>query len=141
MTRMTLFSSPYLLGFDQIEAVLDRIAKTADDNFPPYNIERFEPVNGGERLRIVLAVAGFGGRDLEVTLEGSTLIISGAQSDDQERDFLHRGIAARRFVRKFVLAEGMDVADAEVENGLLSINLVRPQPENTIRKIPVTERE
>jgi len=141
MTRLTSFSSPYLLGFDQVEALLDRIAKTAGDNFPPYNIEKFNAADGSERLRIVLAVAGFRGRDLDVTLDGSTLTISGAQKDDPERDYLHRGIAARRFVRSFVLADGMDVEDAEVENGLLAINLVRPQPENTIRKIPVIDRE
>ncbi|VAW10323.1 Small heat shock protein [hydrothermal vent metagenome] len=141
MTRMTPFSSPYLLGFEQIEAMLDRIAKTAGDNFPPYNIERFETNNGSERLRIVLAVAGFRAHDLDVTLEGSTLTIAGALKDDSKRDFLHRGIAARRFVRKFVLAEGMDVEDAEVENGLLAINLTQPLPQNTVRNIQVTERD
>jgi len=141
MTRLTSFSSPYLLGFDQVEALLDRISKTAGDNFPPYNIEKFKTGNGGEKLRIVLAVAGFRGCDLDVTLDGSTLTISGAQQDDPERDYLHRGIAARRFVRSFVLAEGMDVEDAEVENGLLAIKLVRPQPESNIRKIPVIDRE
>jgi len=141
MTRLTSFSSPYLLGFDQVEALLDRIAKTTGDKFPPYNIEKFTEGNGSERLRIVLAVAGFRGSDLDVTLDGSTLTISGAQKDDPGRDYLHRGIAARRFVRSFVLADGMDVENAEVENGLLAINLVRPQPENTLRKIPVIDRE
>lgn len=140
MTRMTAFSSPFLLGFDQIETMLDRISKSAGDSYPPYNIERLAPGTGGERLRICLAVAGFRAEDLDITLENSVLTIRGEQVDDETRDFLHRGIAARRFERCFVLADGMQVEGAEVENGLLAVDLSRPPPETTVRRIPVTNR-
>lgn len=137
---MTALSSPFLLGFDQIEAMLDRISKTAGDSYPPYNIERIQSDGNGERLRITLAVAGFRAQDLEVTVEGSTLAIRGTQSDEEGREYLHRGIAARRFERSFVLADGMQVAGAEVENGLLIVDLTRPKPEETVRRIKVSER-
>jgi len=99
------FNSPFLLGFDQIERVLDRVAKTANDGYPPYNIEQV----GDEVLRITLAVAGFERSDLDVTIEDNQLVIAGEQQDDQTRDFIHRGIAARRFRRAFVLADGIEI--------------------------------
>lgn len=137
MTRM-IFSSPYLLGFDEIERLLDRAAKSAGDGYPPYNIERLPPGKGsGERLRIVLAVAGFSRDDLEVTIEDRQLVIRGKQNDQSRATFLHRGIAARQFQRTFVLAEGMDVIVAYMENGLLAIELARPEPTRNIRKIEI----
>jgi HSP20 family molecular chaperone IbpA len=137
MTRM-LFSSPYLLGFDEIERLLDRAAKTAGDGYPPYNIERLSPDNGiGERLRIVLAVAGFSKHDLEITVEDRQLIVRGKQNDQSHATFLHRGIAARQFHRAFILAEGMDVIGAHMENGLLAIELARPEPTRHIRQIEI----
>lgn len=139
MTRMTAFSSPYLLGFDQMESILERIAKAAGDSYPPYNVERLEPDGNGERLDITLAVAGFKADDIDVTLESSTLTIRGTQKDDAERQFLHRGIAARRFERSFVLADGMDVVSATAKNGLLVISLLQPLPNKNTRRIPVTE--
>lgn len=139
MTRM-IFSSPYLLGFDEIERLLDRAAKSAGDGYPPYNIERLSPGKGtGERLRIVLAVAGFSRDDLEVTIEDRQLIIRGKQNDQSRATFLHRGIAARQFQRTFVLAEGMDVIGASLENGLLAIELARPEPTRNIRKIEIRD--
>jgi HSP20 family molecular chaperone IbpA len=138
MTRMTIFSSPFLLGFDEIERLLDRAAKSAGDGYPPYNIERLPPGEGmGERLRIVLAVAGFSSHDLEVTVEDRQLIIRGRQNDQTRATFLHRGIAARQFQRTFVLAEGMDVVGASMENGLLAIELARPEPTRHTQKIEI----
>src|SRR5690606_24752098 len=129
MTRMTPFSSPLLLGFDTIEKTLERVAKNGD-GYPPYNIERLRGENGrGDRLRITLAVAGFGEDDLEVLVEDSELTVRGRQNDEAEREYLHRGIAARQFQRVFVLAEGMKVIGAELRNGLLAIDLDRPEPE------------
>jgi HSP20 family molecular chaperone IbpA len=137
MTRM-LFSSPYLLGFDEIERLLDRAAKSAGDGYPPYNIERLPPEKGiGERLRIVLAVAGFSKHDLDITVEDCQLIIRGKQNDQSRATFLHRGIAARQFQRTFVLAEGMDIIGAFMENGLLAIELARPEPTRHIREIEI----
>jgi HSP20 family molecular chaperone IbpA len=142
MTRMTPFSSPFLLGFDEIERVLDRVAKTASDGYPPYNIERAAQADGrGELLRITLAVAGFGRDQLDVTLEENQLTIRGRQPDDKSRTFLHRGIAARQFQRSFVLAEGMEVKGAELKDGLLSIELVRPEPERVVRRIDIVARD
>ena len=141
MSRVSSFSSPFLLGFDEIERVLDRVAKGAD-GYPPYNIERIaHGPSGPERLRITLAVAGFTRDQLDVTLEESQLVIRGRQLDDKTRQYLHRGIAARQFQRSFVLAEGMEVLSADLKNGLLSIDLVRPQPERVIRSISITESE
>src|SRR5262245_49581811 len=137
MTRV-IFSSPYLLGFDEIERLLDRAAKSAGDGYPPYNIERLSADKGAsERLRIVLAVAGFSRDDLEVTVEDHQLIIRGKQNDQSQATFLHRGIAARQFQRTFVLAEGMDVIGASMENGLLAIELARPEPARRVRKIEI----
>lgn len=138
MTRMTPFSSPLLLGFDTIEKTLERVAKSGD-GYPPYNIERLRGTNGsGDRLRITLAVAGFSESDLEVTVDDNELVVRGRQNDDTEREFLHRGIAARQFQRIFVLADGMKVAGAELRNGLLAIDLDRPEPERLVRKINIS---
>lgn len=141
MSRMTPFSSPLLLGFDAMEKTLERLAKSGD-SYPPYNIERVRGVDGqSERLRITLAVAGFRESDLEVTTEESQLIVRGRQEDDGEREFLHRGIAARQFQRFFVLADGMLVRTAELKNGLLSIDLERPEPERLVRKINISVKD
>lgn len=141
MTRMTPFSSPLLLGFDTIEKTLERVAKSGD-GYPPYNIERIRGQNGGgERLRITLAVAGFAEADLEVTVEDNELTVRGRQSDDSEREFLHRGIAARQFQRVFVLADGMKVVGAELKNGLLAIDLDRPEAERLVRKINISVKD
>ncbi len=141
MTRVTPFSSPLLLGFDAIEKTLERVAKNGD-GYPPYNIERVRGLDGGgDRLRITLAVAGFDEADLEITVEDSELVVRGRQSDDTEREFLHRGIAARQFQRIFLLADGMRVSEAELKNGLLSIDLDRPEPERTVRKINISVKD
>jgi HSP20 family molecular chaperone IbpA len=134
MTRVSLFNSPLLLGFDHFERVLDRISKTSAEGYPPYNIEQI----GENGLRITLAVAGFSMEDLQVAVEDNQLIVRGQQrDDDQERIFLHRGIAARQFQRAFVLAEGIEVRNAVLDNGLLHIDLERPLPENRARTIPI----
>lgn len=141
MTRMTPFSNPLLLGFDTMEKTLERVAK-AGDSFPPYNIERIRSSDDdGERLRITLAVAGFGESDLEVTTEENQLVVRGRQCEDTERDYLHRGIAARQFQRIFVLADGMRVRGAELANGLLAIDLDRPEPERLVRKINISVKD
>lgn len=139
MSRLTGFSSPFLLGFDEIERVLDRVSKAANDGYPPYNIERLiGSSDRGDTLRITLAVAGFTRDQLEVTLEEKQLVIRGRQTDeDRDRHFLHRGIAARQFQRAFVLAEGIEVIGAELKDGLLSIDLARPEPERIIRRIEI----
>jgi HSP20 family molecular chaperone IbpA len=139
MSRTPLFSSPLLLGFEDIERLLDRVSKTAD-GYPPYNIERIAAGERQPRIRITLAVAGFGKDDIEVTVEENELVVSGRQQDDGAREFLHRGIAARQFRRTFVLADGMEVTGADLHDGLLSIELERPEPERTIRSIPITSR-
>jgi HSP20 family molecular chaperone IbpA len=143
MSRVTAFSSPLLLGFDEIERVLDRVSKATNDGYPPYNIERLPRRSGhGEVLRITLAVAGFTREDLEVVLEESQLVIRGRQGeDDKSRQFLHRGIAARQFQRTFVLAEGIEILGAELKDGLLSIDLARPEPERVVRKIDIVARD
>ena len=139
MTRMTPFSSPLLLGFDTIEKTLERVAKNGD-GYPPYNIERLRG-DTGDRLRITLAVAGFCEADLEVVVEDNELTVRGRPADDSEREFLHRGIAARQFQRVFVLADGMKVAGAELKNGLLAIDLDRPEPERLVRKINISVKD
>ena len=141
MSRVPSLSSPFLLGFDEIERALDRVAKGAD-GYPPYNIERLaRDANSPERLRITLAVAGFTRDQLDVTIEESQLLIRGRQQDDKTRQYLHRGIAARQFQRTFVLAEGMEVLGAELKNGLLSIDLARPEPERIVKTISINECE
>ena len=139
MSRVSSLSSPLLLGFDEIERVLDRVGKGAD-GYPPYNIERVpRDGNAPERLRIVLAVAGFTRDQLDVTVEESQLVIRGRQQDDKSRQYIHRGIAARQFQRTFVLADGMEVSGADLKNGLLSIDLMRPQPERIVKSISIKE--
>jgi HSP20 family molecular chaperone IbpA len=141
MSRVPSLSSPFLLGFDEIERALDRVAKAAD-GYPPYNIERIPRENGlPERLRITLAVAGFTRDQLDVSIEESQLLIRGRQQDDKTRQFLHRGIAARQFQRTFVLADGMEVLGADLKNGLLSIDLARPTPERVIKSIKIAEHD
>jgi HSP20 family molecular chaperone IbpA len=141
MSRVSSLSSPFLLGFDEIERVLDRVGK-ATDGYPPYNIERVaRDGNHPECLRITLAVAGFTRDQLDVTLEESQLVIRGRQQDDKSRQFLHRGIAARQFQRTFVLVEGMEVLGADLKNGLLSIDLVRPQPDRVVKSIAIRDCE
>lgn len=141
MSRMTPFSSPLLLGFDAMEKTLERLAKSGD-GYPPYNIERLRGTEGcSERLRITLAVAGFADDDLDITVEENQLMVRGRQSDDAEREFLHRGIAARQFQRCFVLADGMRVIAAELKNGLLSIDLDRPEAERLVRKINISVKD
>jgi HSP20 family molecular chaperone IbpA len=141
MTRMTTFSSPLLLGFEAMEKTLERIAKNGD-GYPPYNIERLRsPEDGSLRLRIVLAVAGFAESDLDVTTEENQLVIRGKQAEDAEREYLHRGIAARQFQRSFVLADGMRVVGAELKNGLLIVDLDRPEPERMVRKINISVKD
>jgi HSP20 family molecular chaperone IbpA len=142
MTRMTTLNSPFLLGFDDIERALDRVTRAGSDGYPPYNIERIARCDAApERLRITLAVAGFTRDQLEVTLEENQLVIRGRQQDDKERQYLHRGIAARQFQRAFLLAEGMRVLGADLSNGLLSVDLVRPEPERIVRKIDISARD
>lgn len=136
MARMTAFDSPLLLGFDHFERMLDRIAKTGNDGYPPYNIEQV----GENGLRITLAVAGFSMDDLTVTVENSQLTIRGKQGeDDAGRVFLHRGIAARQFLRTFLLAEGIEVVDAFLDNGLLHVDLERPAPESRQRVVEIKQ--
>ena len=141
MSRVPSLSSPFLLGFDEIERALDRVTK-GSDGYPPYNIERIARDNGQpERLRITLAVAGFTRDQLDVSLEESQLVIRGRQQDDKTRQYLHRGIAARQFQRTFVLADGMHVLGADLKNGLLSIDLVRPEPERIVKSISITDHD
>ena len=142
MSRQSPFGHPFLLGFDEIEQALDRVAKAANDGYPPYNIERLPRTDHEpERLRITLAIAGFTRDQLDVMLEENQLVIRGRQTDDGTRHFLHRGIAARQFQRAFLLADGMEVLGADLSNGLLSIDLARPEPERIIRKIDIAQKE
>src|SRR6195952_1738630 len=141
MSRVPSLSSPFLLGFDEIERVLDRVAKGAE-GYPPYNIERLaRDGQTPERLRITLAVAGFTREQLDVTVEESQLVIRGRQQDDKSRQYLHRGIAARQFQRTFVLAEGMEVLSADMKNGLLSVDLARPEPARVVKTISIQDLE
>jgi HSP20 family molecular chaperone IbpA len=139
---MPSLNSPFLLGFDEIERALERVTRAPSDGYPPYNIERIAKAgNRQETLRITLAVAGFTKDQLEVTVEEGQLVLRGRQQEDKERCYLHRGIAARQFQRVFLLADGMQVASADLTNGLLSVDLVRPQPEKAIKKIDITYRD
>ncbi len=142
MSRIPTLNSPFLLGFDDIERALDRVTRSTSDGYPPYNIERLVPTDlTPERLRITLAVAGFTRDQLDVSLEERQLVIRGRQVDDKERQYLHRGIAARQFQRMFLLAEGMQVLGADLSNGLLSVDLARPEPERIVRKIDILVRD
>ena len=136
MNRNGTFNSPFLLGFEHLERLLERTAKSAGDAYPPYNIEDA----GGDGLRIILAVAGFSREELNVTVEDNQLVIRGKQNETADRTFLHRGIAARQFQRAFVLAEGIEVTGAELENGLLSIDLARPRMEAQVRTVEIKSR-
>jgi HSP20 family molecular chaperone IbpA len=131
MSRLSLFNSPFLLGFDDLERALDRVSKSSSDGYPPYNIERV----GENDIRITLAVAGFARDQLSVSIEDTQLVIRGRQIDDPDREFLHRGIAARQFQRSFVLAEGIEIVGAELDNGLLHVNVKRPVVETQTRTI------
>jgi HSP20 family molecular chaperone IbpA len=133
MNRNSAFGSPFLLGFDHLEKLLERTAKSAGDAYPPYNIED----TGDDQLKITVAVAGFSSDELSVTVEEKQLVIRGKQTESTDRTFLHRGIAARQFQRAFVLAEGIEVTGATLENGLLSISLARPRVEMPVRKIEI----
>jgi HSP20 family molecular chaperone IbpA len=142
MSRLSLLSNPLLLGFDEIERLIDRATKGGGDGYPPYNVERIKAQNGtGEVLRITLAVAGFTRDQLEVTLEDSQLTVRGKQQEDKAREFLYRGIAARQFSRTFVLAEGIEVKSADLANGFLAIDLQRHEPERSVRMIEIGDRK
>jgi HSP20 family molecular chaperone IbpA len=134
MSRVSMFNSPLLLGFDQLERTLDRLAKNAE-GYPPYNIEKV----GDNGLRITLAVAGFAMGDLLIEVVENQLTVRGKQSDDSDRIYLHRGIAARQFQRAFMLADGIEVTGARLDNGLLSIDLVRPAAEPRVRTIRIDD--
>lgn len=133
MSRLSLFSSPLLLGFEHFEDTLERISKMPAEGYPPYNIEQI----GTDKLRITLAVAGFTDKDLSIQVEDNQLTIHGTQQDDRERRFLHRGIAARQFRRSFVLANGIEVESAALDNGLLNIDLQRPKPDARVKTIKI----
>ena len=136
MARISAFNSPFLLGFEQFEQTLNRISKMPAEGYPPYNIEQV----GENSLRISLAVAGFTETDLSIELEDNQLMIRGRQTEDADRVYLHRGIAARQFQRSFVLAEGIEIVGAELDNGLLHVDLVRPEPEPRVQKIKIKRR-
>lgn len=139
-TRLSLFDSPMFLGFDHFEKTLDRVRKSAGDGYPPYNIEQI----GEHGLRITLAVAGFTMGDLDIELENNQLTIRGHQQDqaeDETRFYIHRGIAARQFQRSFVLADGVEVESASLDNGLLHIDMQRIEPESTARKIKISDKK
>ena len=137
MTKLSFGAHPHLLGFDQLERLVERTAKSGSDAYPPYNIEQSAP----NTFRITLAVAGFSEADLSIAMEDRALVIRGRQAEDtSERVFLHRGIAARAFQRSFVLAEGVEVAGASLENGLLHIELRRAQPDPVVQSIPIRRR-
>ena len=137
MSRTSLFNSPLFLGFEQIEQALDRIAKTPSDGYPPYDVEQL----GENRLRITLAVAGFSLDDLQVQIEDNQMVVHGRRTEEAERIFLHRGIAARQFHRSFVLAEGIEVTAASLDNGLLHIDLERPINEPVIKKVDIVSSQ
>jgi HSP20 family molecular chaperone IbpA len=142
MSRMPTLNSPFLLGFDDIERALDRVSKSTPDGYPPYNIERLARSDSTpERLRITLAVAGFTLEQLEITLEENQLVIRGRQQEDKSRQYIHRGIAARQFQRTFLMAEGMEVLGAELSNGLLAVDLARPEPERVVKRINISPRD
>jgi HSP20 family molecular chaperone IbpA len=138
MTRLSMLSNPLLLGFDEIERLVERIGKGSSEGYPPYNIERIgRSEDGPEILRITLAVAGFTRDQLDVTLADSQLVVRGKQEDDKTREYLHRGIAARQFQRTFVLADGIEVHSADLQHGLLTVDLVRHEPDRVVRRIEI----
>ncbi|MEP3248485.1 MAG: Hsp20 family protein [Sneathiella sp.] len=137
MSRVSMFNSPLLLGFDHFEHMLEQLAKSGGEGYPPYNIEQISDYT----IQITLAVAGFFEEDLQITLEQNQLIIHGKQKDDNSRNFLHRGIAARQFQKKFVLAEGIDVTGAEMDNGLLHIDLRLPEQKRDVTEIQIKAKK
>lgn len=140
MNRMSMLSNPLLLGFDQIERLIDRASK-GGDGYPPYNIERIATgEDATERLRITLAVAGFARDQLEVVVEDNQLVVRGKQAEESQREYLYHGIAARQFQRTFVLADGIEVRSADLTNGLLEIDLMRREPERLVRKIDIGQK-
>ena len=140
MSRMSMFTSPFMLGFDELERVLDAASKSSADGYPPYNIEKITSDEGqGDALRITIAVAGFCSDELDVSLDEKQLTISGQRRNEDQREYLHQGIAARQFQKTFVLADGMEVKGANLENGLLSVDLVRPPVERVVRTIKIRE--
>jgi HSP20 family molecular chaperone IbpA len=134
-TRTLVFDSPFLLGFEQTRALIERAAKAASEGYPPYNVEQVAP----DRVRITMAVAGFSPDQLEVTVEDNQLLVTGKREADGREGsaYLHRGIAARGFQRTFILADGMEVEGAELEHGLLHLDLIRPEPERQVKRIPI----
>ena len=140
MSRLQTIRNPFLLGFDEVERAFEGAAKAAPDGYPPYNVERIVAADGSEQLRIVLAVAGFSKDQLEITLEGNQLVVTGRQENDVSRDYLYRGIATRQFQRGFLLADGLIVQSANLSEGLLAIELWRPAPNRNSRKIEIRER-
>ena len=137
MTKLTLTTHPFLLGFDQLERLVERTAKSGNDGYPPYNIEQ----TSENSYRITLAVAGFAEDDLSITVEDRQLVVRGRQSEAEDnRVFLHRGIAARQFQKSFVLADGVEVDKAAVENGLLHIDLRRTEPDTIVQTIPINRK-
>ena len=137
MTRLSLFNSPFLLGFDQFERTIDRISKLSSDSYPPYNIEQISDMV----LRITIAVAGFEKKELDISLEGNQLLIRGSRSEpDGDRIFIHRGIATRQFQRNFILADGIEVEGASMENGLLSVDLSQPITHDESKKIEINDK-
>ncbi|MBT3172668.1 MAG: Hsp20 family protein, partial [Rhodospirillaceae bacterium] len=136
MTRLSPFNSPLLLGFDHLEQILQRVSKTSGDGYPPYNVLQADD----DRLRISLAVAGFSEDELSVTVEQNQLHIHGRQEEDPDAIYLHRGIAARRFHRTFLLAESIEVEGATLDNGLLNIDLIRPEPAQSVRTVEIQRR-
>jgi len=136
MPRLSLFNSPFLLGFDDLERLLDNTAKASSDGYPPYNIEQV----GEDGLKITLALAGFSEDDLTVMVEDRQLIIRGKQADDKSRTYLHRGIATRQFQRSFILAEGIEVVGASLDSGLLHVDLVRPKVESRQRIVKIKSK-
>lgn len=136
MSRISVFSAPFLLGFDTFEERIDRLARSAD-GYPPYNIERSVSEDGAERFLISIAVAGFAQGELDVSIEDNQLQVRGKQKDDPSREYLHRGIAARQFQRSFLLADGMEVKDATLGHGMLVITLERPRAPKIARRIDI----
>jgi HSP20 family molecular chaperone IbpA len=133
-----VLSNPLLLGFEEIERLIDRTGKGANEGYPPYNIERIAAQSGEkEKLRITVALAGFLRDQLEITVEDNQLVVRGRQQDDKSREYLYRGIAARQFTRTFVLADGIEVQSAELSNGMLAIDLVRHEPHRLVRRIEI----
>ncbi|HEY0145229.1 MAG TPA: Hsp20 family protein [Methylovirgula sp.] len=142
MSRMLTINSPFMLGFEDFERMVDRVTRAGSEGYPPDNIERVAKTDAEpERLCITLAVAGFMREQLEVTVEEGQLVIRGRQQDEKPRDFLHRGIAARQFQRVFLLAEGMRVANCDLAHGLLTVDLVRPEPIRVVKKLDIMMRD